>query len=188
MISREMKKVLDGRETAMAITSNEYKRILKESRSLQKKEARSIKKINNKAILKQRFVQLYVSGFYTNKQIADILMISEASVRTLLKQPDVMDLILEYANEEKQIIDTRIKAMRFKAVDVMNELMDADDDNIKLSAAKDILDRAGHKADSNSNVNINVSYEQQLGSLIEGVSFEELGINAEDLNITEGAD
>lgn len=188
MISEDLTNIITGEEKAKNISVREYNKILKESKALNKKENKSIKRIANKHILKQRLVQLYCCGYYTNKQIADILLITESGVKRLLKQDDVMELILEYTGEEKKLIDTRIKTLRFKALDTINELLDSDDDSIRLNSAKDILDRSGHKADNNSNVNINVSYEQQLNSLIEGVNFEELGIDATNIKInSEGA-
>lgn len=185
MISKELKNIITGEEKAKSISVREYNRILKESKAINKKENKSISKIANKDLLKQRFVQLYCCGYYTNKQIADILLISENGVKKLLKKDDILEMILEYTGEEKKLIDTRIKALRFKAIDTINELLDSDDDTIRLNASKDILDRSGHKADSNQNINVNVSYEQQLNNLVEGISFEELGIDAIDVKINE---
>lgn len=185
MIGKELENIITGEKKAKSISVMEYNRILKESRTLNKREDKRVSKIANKDILKQRLVQLYCCGYYTTKQIADILLISETGVKRLLKQDDIIENILSYTNEEKQLIDTRIKALRFKALDTINELLDSDDDSIRLNASKDILDRSGHKADNNQNINVNVSYEQQLNNLVEGISFEELGINAIDVEIKE---
>ena len=125
--------------------------------------------MNTTPLLKQRMIQLYVSGLYSKKEIASILRISYSTLSKLLRQDDVLEAIIEYQDLEKKEIDTKIKALRNKAVDTMEELMESDDDNIRLSASKDILDRTGMREKEDKNININVSYEQQLQDLVDGI-------------------
>ena len=54
----------------------------------------------------------------------------------------------------------------------MFELLDSDDDSIRLATSKDILDRSGHAVKKDVNVEVNVSYEQQLQELAQGIDFE----------------
>lgn len=169
-LSPEMKALVNSQEIGQA----EFNRVLKESTTLTKTQNREIRKISSKKILKQRLAQLYCLGNYSDKDIASILMVSVSTIRKMLKDGEVLDLINEYQAEEKQVVDARLKALRNKATETMFELLDSDEDTIRLQASKDILDRTGHKADNNSNINVNISYEQQLQGLIEGVDFTEL--------------
>jgi transposase len=172
-LSPELQALTNSQE----IGRKEFNRVLKESKTLAKTQNREVKKISSKMILKQRLAQLYCLGHYSTKDIASILMVSTATIRKMLKDPDVLDMINKYQDEEKQIIDGRIKALRNKATDTILELLDSDDDSIRLQASKDILDRTGHKADNNTNINVNISYEQQLQNLIEGIDYTEVVID-----------
>lgn len=147
----------------------DLKDIMKDSKQIIKSENRQVKKISNKPLLKQRVAQLYVSGLYTNKHIASILNITEPALKRLLKQPDVLDLIIGYQSEEKELIDTRIKALRNRALDKVDELLESEDDSIVLQTVKDILDRSGHAVKKDNNVSVTISYEQQLAQLAEGL-------------------
>lgn len=170
-ISKEAKALINATTTSTEVASNELSRILKDSKNVNKKLKKEYKRIANKPLLKQRLVQLYVSGFYNNDQIASILMVSKSTVVKLLKDAEVIDMVNTYQDEEKGLINARIKSLRFKATDTMDELLNSDDDSIRLQVAKDILDRTGHKEKEQKDVNINVSYEQQLKELAEGVDF-----------------
>lgn len=151
------------------ISKRELNRITKEAQKVAKKEVLEFNRMNTTPLLKQRMIQLYVSGLYSKKEIASILRISYSTLSKLLRQDDVLEAIIEYQDLEKKEIDTKIKALRNKAVDTMEELMESDDDNIRLSASKDILDRTGMREKEDKNININVSYEQQLQDLVDGI-------------------
>lgn len=170
-LNKEMTALVNSQE----IGKKEFDRVLKESKTLAKQQGKEIRKISSKEILKQRLAQLYCLGHYSEKDIASILMVSVATIRKMLKDNTVMGLIEDYQAEEKAVIDTRLKALRNKATETMFELLDSDDDAIRLQVSKDILDRSGHKAENNSNINVNISYEQQLQELVQGVDFIDLG-------------
>lgn len=167
-------KELEALVHSQKIGQTEFNRVLKESKTLARTQNREIKKISSKTILKQRLAQLYCLGNYSEKDIASILMVSVSTIRKMLKDGEVMDMITEYQAEEKQIIDSKLKALSNKATDALFELLDSDEDSVRLQAVKDVLDRTGHKADNNSNINVNISYEQQLQNLIEGVDFTDI--------------
>lgn len=166
-LNSEMKALIQSQD----IGKKEFDRVLKESKTLAKQHKNEIRKISSKEILKQRLAQLYCLGHYSDKDIASILMVSVSTIRKMLKDDKVMGLIEDYQKEEKALVDSRIKALRNKATETMLELLDSEDDSIRLQVSKDILDRSGHKAENNSNVNINISYEQQLQQLVEGIDF-----------------
>ena len=178
-----------GRELEQAITlQNEvalrgFKDVLKDSKVMARTQNRELKKISSKTILKQRLAQMYCLGNYKDKDIASILMVSVSTVKKMLRDTEVLDMINAYQDEEKETIDIKLKALRNKATDRLFELMDSEDDSIVLQATKDVLDRTGFKADANKNINVNVSYEQQIQGLIEGIDFTELiDVEVEDDN------
>lgn len=143
--------------------------VVKESRRLNQIEKKDFNKIYKKDIIKQRFVQLYVTGLYNNRQIADILSVSESSIKKLLRTEEVMQQINSYQSEEKAIIDAKIKALRNKAMDVFDDLLFSEKDEIRLKVAEGILDRTGHGKKDEKDININVTYEERLQQLADGV-------------------
>ena len=118
----------------------------------------------------QRFVHLYLTGQYNQRQIAQLLDIHENTVSQWLKREDVNASIKEYQAMEHEMIDTQIKAMRMKAIQKMNDLMDSPIDGIAFQACKDILDRTGHKAKNEIKVDKTVkTIEMQLTDLADGI-------------------
>ena len=118
----------------------------------------------------QRFVHLYLTGQYNQRQIAQLLDVHENTVSQWLKREDVTTSIKEYQAMEHEIIDTQIKAMRMKAIQKMNDLMDSPIDGIAFQACKDILDRTGHKAKNEIKVDKTVkTIEMQLKDLADGI-------------------
>ena len=114
----------------------------------------------------QRFVHLYLTGQYTQSELANIIEIDIATARKWLRNPTVQD-IEEFQKEEHEIVENAIKNMRAKALERLNELMDSKNDNVALQATKDVLDRTGHKAVTKIEKDINIrTFEEQLNDLI----------------------
>ena len=127
----------------------------------------------------QRFVHLYLTGQYNQTQLAQLLEVHKNTINSWLKREDVNIAIKEYQAREHEMIDVQIKAMRMKAIEKMNELMDSPIDGIAFQACKDILDRTGHKAKNEIKVDKTVkTIEMQLNDLAENlitdVDFTEL--------------
>ena len=127
----------------------------------------------------QRFVHLYLTGQYNQTQLAQLLEVHKNTINSWLKRDDVNIAIKEYQAMEHEMIDVQIKAMRMKAIEKMNELMDSPIDGIAFQACKDILDRTGHKAKNEIKVDKTVkTIEMQLNDLAENlitdVDFTEL--------------
>ena len=128
----------------------------------------------------QRFVHLYLTGQYNQTQIAQILEVHKNTINQWLKREDVGIAIKEYQQMEHEMYDVQIKAMRMKAIQKMNDLMDSPIDGIAFQACKDILDRTGHKAKNEIKVDktvktIEVQLNELADSLINDVEFEVLG-------------
>ena len=118
----------------------------------------------------QRFVHLYLTGQYNQTQLAQLLEVHKNTIHSWLKREDVNIAIKEYQAMEHEMIDVQIKAMRMKAIEKMNELMDSPIDGIAFQACKDILDRTGHKAKNEIKVDKTVkTIEMQLNDLAENL-------------------
>ena len=118
----------------------------------------------------QRFVHLYLTGQYTNRQLAQLLEVHENTISGWLKRDDVDIAIKEYQSMEHEMIDVQIKAMRMKAIQKMNDLMDSPIDGIAFQACKDILDRTGHKAKNEIKIDKTVkTIEMQLQDLAKDI-------------------
>ena len=118
----------------------------------------------------QRFVHLYLTGQYNQTQLAQLLEVHKTTINSWLKREDVNIAIKEYQAMEHEMIDVQIKAMRMKAIEKMNELMDSPIDGIAFQACKDILDRTGHKAKNEIKVDKTVkTIEMQLNDLAENL-------------------
>lgn len=118
----------------------------------------------------QRFVHLYLTGQYTNRQLAQLIEVHENTISGWLKRDDVNIAIREYQAMEHEMIDVQIKAMRMKAIQKMNDLMESPIDGIAFQACKDILDRTGHKAKNEIKVDKTVkTIEVQLQELAKDI-------------------
>lgn len=171
MLNKQAEATVQAIKQSGSIGQKEFTRILKESKSLERNIRKEHNRISKNEIVKNRLVYLYVSGMYSIKQIASILCVSPGTVRNILKDEEVLNKINDYLAEEKSLVEGRIKTLSIKAIETVNELMDSDDDSVRLNASKDVLDRAGHKPSDKQEVNVNVSYEQQMNQLLEGVDY-----------------
>lgn len=115
---------------------------------------------------KIRMILLYMTGQYTQSKIGQIVGVSKNTVHAWLLDPNIQTVIKELQQREFAVIDGNLKALRHKAVHTMNELLDSNMDNVRFQAAKDILDRGGHKPQQSIKVDKTVTtVEQQLASL-----------------------
>lgn len=115
----------------------------------------------------RRIVHLYISGGVTIKDIASLLGVTQGHVRNVLRNPLVKEAITQIQNEEDEVVKQGIKALRMKAMKKMNDLMDSRQDAIAYQAARDILDRTGHKGTVKQEVNVNITFEQQLKQMLD---------------------
>ena len=173
--------------------SKNYKDALKQAKALARADKKDTKRIKDNPIAVQRIVQLHLTGNYTPAQIASIMNTSAATVKRILKEPEVLDKIIEYQDEDKKYFDSYLKSLREKALGRISELIDDEDSSVALSAVKDILDRTGHAAKKDNNVNINISYEEKLKELANTVDLSYIDTTysvVDDTagNLTEGAD
>lgn len=133
---------------------------------------------------KTRMILLWLTGQYTQKKIASVVGVSENTIRAWMLSPAVQAVISEIQTREFALMDSKIKSMRYKALDTMDSLLESDMDNVRYNAAKDILDRSGHKPQQSIKVDKTVtSIEQQLSQLNEFVEAdaEIIDIDVDDI-------
>jgi len=117
---------------------------------------------------KVRMIMLWLTGQYTQRKIAQIIGISEDTVRVWLLDPAVQAVTKELQSREFAMIDSNLKALSNKALQTMNDLLESNMDNVRFQAAKDLLDRAGHKPQQSIKVDKTVTnLEQTLASMKE---------------------
>lgn len=122
--------------------------------------------IDNLTPAKTRMILMYLTGQYSQKKLGQIIGVSENTIRAWLLDPTVQAVIKELQQREFAVVDSKLKALRHKAIDTMNELLESDMDNVRFQAAKDILDRGGHRPQQTIKVNKTVTtLEQQLKDL-----------------------
>lgn len=115
---------------------------------------------------KTRMIMLWLTGQYTQKKIAAIVGVSENTIRAWLSDSACQLVIAELQKREFAIIEGRLKSLQNKAIDTMDELLESDMDNVRFQAAKDLLDRGGHKPQQSIKVDKTVTtVEQQLKDL-----------------------
>jgi phage terminase small subunit len=65
----------------------------------------------------------------------------------LLKNDKIRNYLEELQKERRELVQNRLAGMAVKAAEMMFELaMNAESENVRVNALKDILDRAGYKA------------------------------------------
>ena len=154
------------------VARKDFMTCVREAKSISVTERKEYNRASKSNVIRNRLVQLYSMGVYSNRQIADILGVSYGTVVRILKEPDVKQKLIEYADEEKDVIDAKLKALRERATDTLSDLLYSDEDSVRLQTAKVILDKTGHGDKKEVEQNINVSYEQRLTQVLEGVSFD----------------
>lgn len=158
------------------INKKDFLMCVRESKTTSLAEKKEYTRISKKKVMRTRFAQLYVTGMYSNRQIADMLCVSLNTIYKLLREKDVKEMIENYQGEEKDIIDAKLKALREQATETLFDLLTSEEDSVRLQTAKTILDKTGHGDKKEQTTNVNISYEERLKGVIEGVSF-----NVQDL-------
>jgi len=117
---------------------------------------------------KLRMIMLYLTGQYTQVKIAQIVGVSANTVRAWLLDENVQKVINTIQQREFVKVNSDLGALKHKAVSTLYELLDSDMDTVRYQAAKDILDRGGHKAQTSIKVDKTVTTrEEQLKNIIE---------------------
>lgn len=158
--------------STMSVTKKDFLTCIKEAKSISIVEKKQFNRANKSVIIRNRLVQLYLMGTYNNRQISDILGVNYQTVGRMLKEPKVKEMLIDYTNEEKEVIDAKLKALRDRATDTLSDLLSSDEDSVRLQTAKVILDKTGHGDKREVEQTVNISYEQRLSNVLNNVSFD----------------
>lgn len=133
----------------------------------------------------QRFVHLYLTGQYQLPKLAQLLDVHYNTVRGWLRRDDIKKVILLYQQDEHQIIEQGLKAMRFKAIEKLSNLIDSPIDGVALQAVNTVLDRTGHKPKQEIKKEVTVkSFESQIMELANATVRDEeiIDVDFDDVN------
>lgn len=123
----------------------------------------------------QRFVQLYMTGQYSIRQLAEILDCNPETLSRWLRREDVAGVIRQMQEDIHGQVSSQLKSLTVQAVTRLSELVDSKVDGVALQAVNTILDRAGHRTKQEININKTVTtFEEKMSSLLEDVDIEEL--------------
>ena len=116
----------------------------------------------------QRFVQLYMTGQYTNAKLAQLLEVDPHTISNWLKRKDVQAIMNDMAETTHMMVTAQLRALSQKAVNKLDSLIDSPIDGVALNAVKDVLDRTGHKPKQEIKVDKTVrTFEERLTDLID---------------------
>lgn len=129
---------------------------------------------------KIRMIMLYLTGQYTQKKIGQIVGVSTTTIREWLLDEKIQTVIKEIQAREFVKINNDLNALKNKAVATLYELLDSTMDTVRYQAAKDILDRGGHKAQQSIKVDKTVTTrEEQLKNLI-NMTMDDVVVDVKD--------
>lgn len=93
---------------------------------------------------------MLVSADMTQRQIAEELKVTEQTICAWKKNP-------EFIEGYNNLMRSTVRSVSAKALKTMVKLLDADSEQVRLNAAKDILDRAGFKPEDKVEISGNVN-------------------------------
>jgi ribosomal protein S28E/S33 len=83
-----------------------------------------------------------------------------------LSSPELKEAIDKYQEMERSLIEAQMNGLRLLAMDTLQQIMaHGFDDKARVAAVKEVLDRTGHTATEKKQIDVNISYEQNLNRL-----------------------
>lgn len=110
---------------------------------------------------KMQLIDCYLTGNYTYKKLGAMFNIAPSTVKSWLMDENVQAIISELQNRELALMQADLNRLRSRAIETMEDLLDSNMDNIRFSAARDILDRGGLKAEQKLKVDKTVTNLEQ---------------------------
>jgi len=95
----------------------------------------------------KKCIEMMALGDRTQKEIAEQLKVTEATICNWKKNEDFQTEYIEFMRQN-------LKGAVAKAFNTELQLLNARSEMVRLLAAKDVLDRAGFRPDDNVNANI----------------------------------
>ena len=101
----------------------------------------------------KKCIELMVSGDMSQNEIAKTIGVIPGTISDWKKKDEFRE---EYDRATKIVINSIVP----KAVQTIKSLLNADSEQVRLAAAKDVLDRAGYKAQDDIKLNANITSEK----------------------------
>lgn len=101
----------------------------------------------------KKCIELMVSGDMSQNEIAKTIGVIPGTISDWKKKDEFRE---EYERANKIVINSIVP----KAVQTVKSLLNADSEQVRLAAAKDVLDRAGYKAQDDIKLNANITSEK----------------------------
>ena len=101
----------------------------------------------------KKCIELLVSGDMSQNEIAKTIGVIPGTISDWKKKDEFKE---EYNRANKIVINSIVP----KAVQTISSLLNADSEQVRLAAAKDVLDRAGYKAQSDVKIDANITSEK----------------------------
>lgn len=114
----------------------------------------------------KKCIEMLVSGDMSQNEIAKALGVNPGTISDWKKKEEFRE---EYSRAIKIVINSIVP----KAVQTISSLLNADSEQVRLAAAKDVLDRAGYKAQDDIKLNANITSEK-LADVVKQIGGEGL--------------
>lgn len=101
----------------------------------------------------KKCIELMVSGDMSQNEIAKTIGVIPGTISDWKKKDEFSE---EYERANKIVINSIVP----KAVQTVKSLLNANSEQVRLAAAKDVLDRAGYKAQDDIKLNANITSEK----------------------------
>ena len=116
----------------------------------------------------QRFIQLYMTGQYSQAKLAQLLELHPNTVYKWLSRSDVKQIIHEMQKTTHDMVQTQLKSLTLQAINKLSTLINSPIDGVALQAVKDVLDRGGHKQKTEIKVDKTITtVEEKMRNLID---------------------
>ena len=117
-----------------------------------------------------RAVNLYLTGAYSMTQIGKIIGVQAQTVSKWLKSDNVIEVMNKIQERELELNRLELNNLRHKAIGTMEDLLNSTMEQVRLGAARDILDRTGMGAVKETKIQKDVKVEQQVKSDLESLA------------------
>lgn len=101
----------------------------------------------------KKCIELLVSGDMSQNEIAKTIGVIPGTISDWKNKDEFRE---EYERANKIVINSIVP----KAVQTVKSLLNANSEQVRLAAAKDVLDRAGYKAQDDIKLNANITSEK----------------------------
>lgn len=129
--------------------------------------------LGNYDLLKAKAIRMFCSGLYTQRQIARSCRVTENTIRRWLADDKVKEVIEKIQRDEDIVMAAQLKSLRRIAIEKQLELIQyADNEMVSAMMIKDVLDRTGHKPVEKREVEHNITYEERLREIAQGIEVE----------------